>query len=425
MRTPFNHKEVAMIHYTAPRGVVGGVELVMAHHAEGLFKRGYKVHLIYGEGGDLGDPEIVEHEVPLLSPNHPEILELQDELITEGKPTPKFLKVKQAIKSALKPFLSRRVIPIVHNIPSMPFNFAATAAINELVDEINNKIIFWLHDSVLFRDEWRDKIEKFPVTLLHHKNPKIRYVTPTIFRSKQFMALPEPYKIPGVIVVPNGINIEDYIKIDETTKLLMRKLNLTFEDYILLTPVRVTPRKNIELAIEVVNELKHLMGIARAVKLLVTGPPDPQARKLGMTYMDYLKSLIKRRGVEENVIFCHEIISHDREYEGGKIKKWSVADVYNVADLVFIPSKEEGFGLPVIEAGAARRPVFCSRIPPFQELIRDDIEGYMFSLNEEPRSIAFRIYRLFLTDRVESNFNNVIRRFSWETVIDKELIPLL
>ena len=414
-----------MIHYSAPRGVIGGVELVMAHHAEGLSQKGYKVHLIYGEGGDLGNPRVAEHRVPLLSANHPEILELQDELMDKGRPTPKFVEVKQAIKSALKPLLSGGVIPIIHNIPSMSFNFAATAAINELVDELDGKVIFWLHDSVLFRDEWKDKMDRFPVTLLHHRNPKVRYVVPTTFRSRQFMTLPEPYKIPGAIVVPNGVNVEDYIKIDEVTKLLMRKLNLTFEDYILLTPVRVTPRKNIELAIEVISELKHLMGIARRIKLLITGPPDPQAKKLGMTYMDYLKDLIKRREVQENVIFCYKMISHDREYEKGKIKRWSVADVYNVADLVFIPSKEEGFGLPVIEAGAARRPVFCSRIPPFQELIRDDIEGYMFSLDEDPRSIAFRIYRLFLTDRVESNFNNVIRRFSWETIIDKELIPLL
>jgi glycosyltransferase involved in cell wall biosynthesis len=60
--------------------------------------------------------------------------------------------------------------------------------------------------------------------------------------------------------------------------------------------------------------------------------------------------------------------------------KWSVGDIYSISDLVFVPSKEEGFGLPVIEAGAARKMVFCSRIPPFQELIREDIDGFMFDL---------------------------------------------
>ncbi len=144
-----------------------------------------------------------------------------------------------------------------------------------------------------------------------------------------------------------------------------------------------------------------------------------------MDYFDHIQRLAGRLGLRHNVIFCFDVISHEREYENGGVKKWSVGDAYNVADLVFIPSKEEGFGLPVIEAGAARKPIFCSRILPFKELIKDDIEGHMFDLTEEPKSIAFRIHRLLLEDRVESNFNNVIRRFSWEFIVAEMLIPLL
>jgi len=138
-----------------------------------------------------------------------------------------------------------------------------------------------------------------------------------------------------------------------------------------------------------------------------------------------LKELISRRGLGENVIFCHDLIDQYREYENGEIARWSVADVYNIGDLVFIPSKEEGFGLPIVEAGAVRKSVFCSRIPPFQELMRDDIEGRMFDLGEDPKSIAFRIYATFLTDKVENNFNNVIRRFSWDVVFEKRILPLI
>ena len=226
-------------------------------------------------------------------------------------------------------------------------------------------------------------------------------------------------------VIPNGINIEEYIKIDETTKLLMKKLGLSFENYIILTPVRVTPRKNIELALFVMDELKHLLKGIRPIKLLITGPPDHQATKMGVKYMEYLRKLIVRRGLQDDVIFCHPWISQKRQYENDQIVKWSVGDVYNIANIVFIPSREEGFGLPVIEGGAARKVVFYSRIPPFQELIRDDLEGYMFDLSENPKSIAFRIYREFLNDRIANNFMNVINRFSWESIVANKLIPLL
>ena len=49
----------------------------------------------------------------------------------------------------------------------------------------------------------------------------------------------------------------------------------------------------------------------------------------------------------------------------------------------------------------------------------------MFDLNEDPKSIAFRIYRSYLGDKVESNFHNVIKRFDWEKVILGKLVSLL
>jgi glycosyltransferase involved in cell wall biosynthesis len=129
--------------------------------------------------------------------------------------------------------------------------------------------------------------------------------------------------------------------------------------------------------------------------------------------------------LHDSVIFCHDLISFKRQLSNHEIRKWSVADVYNIADLVFIPSKEEGFGLPVIEAGAARKPILCSRIPPFQELIREDIEGYMFDLNNPPVDVAFRIYRMMLESIVDHNFDQVIEKYDWESIVLKKVIPLL
>ncbi len=417
--------KVGIVHYTAPPKAIGGVETVIGHHARYLTKAGHKVYMIYGDGGGLDPLSVIEHKVPLLSPSNSRIQGVQNQVLKEGRETPEFEETKKNIKKDLAAIFSELDTCIIHNIPSMPFNFAATAALNEIAEESRLKMIYWLHDSVLSREEWKDMVGKFPLTLMHYKSPKITYVTPTNFRARQLAELPEPYRIEKVIVVPNGINIEEYIKIDETTKLLMKKLGLSFENYIILTPVRVTPRKNIELALFVVDELKHLMESIRPIRLLITGPLDHQSIKMGMYYMEYLRQHMERRGLHENVIFCHEYIAHNREYKDGQIVKWSVGDVYNIADLVFIPSTEEGFGLPVIEAGAARKAIFCSRIPPFQELIRDDIEGYMFSLTESPKSIALRIYREFLNDRIANNFTNVLKRFSWESIIANKLVPLI
>jgi glycosyltransferase involved in cell wall biosynthesis len=413
------------MHYSGPGRAIGGVEIVIGDHANLLVKNGHEVHLIYGSGGGIGNENIVNHEISLISTNVPSIKKNQAEILRKFDETNSFKKLKKKIKNELNKIIPELDVCIIHNIPSMPYNFAATAAINEIADEGKSKYIFWLHDSILFRREWKEHIRKFPFTLLHHRNKKVTFVTPTQFRAEQFAHLQIPYDIPSMKVIPNGVDLEEYIKIDQTTKLLMRKIGISFEDFILLAPVRITPRKNIELAIFVVYELKKMMGETRSIRLLITGPPDHHAKKLGVDYLDYLKELIATHGLQNNVFFCSTVISHQREFDDGKINKWSIGDAYNIADLVFVPSKEEGFGLPVIEAGAARKPVFCSRISPFKELIKDDIEGYMFELNEDPKNISFRIYRLLMEDRVEKNFNNVLNRFSWEVIIKEKLIPLL
>ena len=415
--------KIGIVHYTAPPRQVAGVEVVIDYHSRILTRQGYKICIIFGKGGGLLYNNVEEHEVPLLSPENLRVKMVQEEILEKREETEEFIKLKDELKQQLKELFSALSSIIVHNIPSMPFNFAATAAINELADIMKPHFIFWLHDTIFVREEWKNFVGRFPLTLLHHKNQKIKFVTPTNFRARQFASLGEPYNIPRMKVIPNGISVEEYLKIDDTTKQLMGRLGLSFNDFIIVTPVRVLPRKNIELALNVVHELIHLSG-KRKIKLLITGPPGADIESVA--YMAKLKEIIRMERMQDNVLFCYDLISFKRQFSNNnEIVKWSVGDVYNIADLVFIPSKEEGFGLPVIEAGAARKPIFCSRIPPFQELIREDIEGYMFDLKNPPGDIAFRIYRMMLESTIDNNFDQVIEKYDWDSIVRKKLMPLL
>jgi glycosyltransferase involved in cell wall biosynthesis len=49
-----------------------------------------------------------------------------------------------------------------------------------------------------------------------------------------------------------------------------------------------------------------------------------------------------------------------------------VADLFRVADVLFLPSHDEGFGLPILEAGVCRLPVVCADIPALRELAGED-----------------------------------------------------
>ena len=71
--------------------------------------------------------------------------------------------------------------------------------------------------------------------------------------------------------------------------------------------------------------------------------------------------------------------------------------LYMVADAMLFPSRQEGFGLPLLEAAAHRLPVFCSNIEPLKSIALSGT--LLFDLRDAPRNIAERIRSAFAQRR--------------------------
>jgi glycosyltransferase involved in cell wall biosynthesis len=95
----------------------------------------------------------------------------------------------------------------------------------------------------------------------------------------------------------------------------------------------------------------------------VTGPPDAHDPEAG-AYAVELEGLADSLGVRAAV--------HLLSREGGRVGDRTVADLYRVADALLLPSRDEGFGLPLLEAAACRLPVFLADLPPLREIAGDD-----------------------------------------------------
>lgn len=65
------------------------------------------------------------------------------------------------------------------------------------------------------------------------------------------------------------------------------------------------------------------------------------------------------------------------------------------ARLLVAPSRNEGQGIVILEAGAAGTPVVCSNIPPFLEMVRNGEHGYVFD-SEDPAALAQAILKAVL-----------------------------
>jgi glycosyltransferase involved in cell wall biosynthesis len=217
--------------------------------------------------------------------------------------------------------------------------------------------------------------------------------------------------------VPAGVSPRGKLRLRASTVALARQLRLDEGWPFMLLPARITKRKNIEYAIRATRALRDL-GLQP--RLLVTGPPGPHNVR-SVDYVDELQAERARLDVRAEVTFLYE----ERRPDG---RFWTATDpmmddLYQLADLLIFPSAQEGFGIPLLEAGLIRLPVFCSDIPPFREIAGDRV--HRFALDAPPAETAARIAQFLDTDPATRLRHEVLARYSWERVFRERIAPLL
>jgi glycosyltransferase involved in cell wall biosynthesis len=153
-----------------------------------------------------------------------------------------------------------------------------------------------------------------------------------------------------------------------------------------------------------------LVELSEAV-YLVTSAPDPH-QKDGLKYFRELKRLAKELGVAERVRFLGEkvVLSDD-----------DVRSLYEMADALFFPSTQEGYGLPLIEAALHQVPVFCSDIPAHREVA---VGATFFKHNAAPRNVARKIKADAMV-RGRQSRRRLMEVLSWKKIVEENLEPLL
>jgi glycosyltransferase involved in cell wall biosynthesis len=215
-----------------------------------------------------------------------------------------------------------------------------------------------------------------------------------------------------ITVVPNGVDLARFHKLEGQTQEYVQQLDLLNASPLLLLPVRITPRKNIELALRACASLiRHFPD----TKLVVTGPLGPH-NPANLKYFEKLEALRKELKLGNAVHFLAELTS---EYLSDEV----ISDFYHLADALFLPSREEGFGIPILEAGLAGLPVFCSDIPPLRSLGASCVT--YFSPDADPDEVAELIARELSSSPVFRMRADVRRQYTWESVYTQKIAPLL
>lgn len=407
---------VAILHYAGPPGI-GGVEVTMAAHARVLASDGYTVRLISGHS-QLDWPSVAVLNQPDLGSRGERVAQVNREL-AEGIVSPAFEGLAGELTDWLAEALAGTDCAIVHNVLTLHKNLAFTAALHRLhQDGRAPRLLAWCHDFA-----WRDPLYQpelhagYPWDLLRTAWPGVRYVAVSQDR-RTLLADMLGVAPPQIAIVTPGVDLAAQLKLEPATADLAARLGLADAEPLLLLPARITRRKNIELAIAIVGALRAEMP---GVRLVVTGPPGPH-NPANAAYLAQLQELRAASGAGDAIIFLYEQFT-DEQARPRPVTDAMLADFYRLADGLLFPSAYEGFGIPVLEAGLAGIPIFCSDIAPFRETA--GAAALYFSLQEPPDTIAARIAGALRADMRVALRQRVRRAYTWAAIYRHAMVPLL
>ena len=157
---------------------------------------------------------------------------------------------------------------------------------------------------------------------------------------------------------------------------------------------------------------KGLEDLIRAMKLVVSGVPSVRlivVAKAGFRGTDQwsaYESLANSLGLTDR-IDCHESVDQE-----------TLLGFYSDCDVLALPSKNEGWGLALMEAMACGKPVVATRVGGIPELVENGTEGMLVEAGDV-KGIADSITKLLHDPALRARMGRAgkqrVKEFSWDS----------
>ena len=392
--------QIGLIHYTS-WPTVGGVEVILRGQAGLMAQAGHDVVVICGSGRQFS-PEIGTIVLPDLNISSPQVTAAQAE-IWSGYPAAVYFGLVQKLRDHLTPLLQRMDCVIAHNLMTMPFNLAATQVLGELADSKLN-LLAWTHDLAASNQDYslpRNSI----VDMIRERHSSIRYVAVSETRANEFRELTGS---DVDAVIPNGLDLSTSLGLTAEVEALLNGIDR--QAILLLYPTRILPRKNLGFAIQI---LKSLNDLGHPAYLLITGAAN-EYNPGAHAHLSGLKKQAEDLEITERVIWVNERFQVDEQ---------QLRSLYLAADALLFSTRQEGFGLPLLEAAAFRLPIFCSNIEPLRSNLPDNV--VKFDLRSSPRNIGETIFNALKADTAFASRKRLLMNHSATSLYRERIEPLL
>lgn len=376
--------KIALCHFRV--GETDGVSLEMDKWKKALEQNGHEV--IFIAGSDERGEAIIIPQLHYQNPLNNSILEQSykkpKKPWSEEELKNQIFNLAKQIQDSLLEIIQEQKIEVIipNNILSLGWGLSAGIAFTNAIIHSKVKAVCHHHDFYWERDLYghpnfdcvNDLLEEFfpPV------HPKISHVCINHLAKEQ---LQKRYQI-NASVVPNVFDFDhELMKVDHYNKDMRSKFEIQDQDIVILQATRVVERKAIEIAIDYVaalNQMREQLINKKSYKgqlfekdsqfyLVFAGQSESSE------YSKKLYDYAQIKGV--NIKDISSSIEQERS-ENSLDQKYSLWDVYTMADLVTYPSILEGWGNQFLEAIVAKLPVAVYEYPVYLS----DIEKYHFNV---------------------------------------------
>lgn len=208
-----------------------------------------------------------------------------------------------------------------------------------------------------------------------------------------------------VSALPNGVDPAKFQHGDGAA--FRRKHNIAADAFVILCLSRIDAQKN---QIALVEALAQLRAKCPNAVLVLIGPE---------TMPDYAARL-RQTALEK------KLSDHIRILPGMRTDDPELVSAYHACDVFALPSNHEPFGIVVLEAWSARRPVVVSRVGGLRSLVKEGETGFFFDsgtgdaagqLAEKLAALAAQpdLRRQF----AEAGWKEVQMHYTWSAVNEK------
>jgi glycosyltransferase involved in cell wall biosynthesis len=212
----------------------------------------------------------------------------------------------------------------------------------------------------------------------------------------EFRAIGVPQE--KIAIIPNGIDLEEYKQLPMGDS-FRKRLDIKDTEKIVLTIGRLEKIKGFQYLIRALPSIIEEVG---STKLVIAGPD--------FNYGAQLKRLTEEANVQDNVIFYGPI--------NGKEK----FEAFSAANIVAVPSIYEGFGMLLLEAMAAGKPLVATNTGAAPEIIQNGKNGILVNPSDV-EDLAGRITELLSDDQlmnlIGQESRKTVEAFNWEKVSEQ------